>query len=279
VVVETAEHGFELSDGEPLAEGVAAEEVPDWVRDIESAAEDGPSSEDMPSADDRPSGEESPPDEERLSAEDLLTSAAAPVAAVAASKEATPPGEELPPWVRTMEAAVADVEIDEGAKPDDEAWQAVGSTPVDEVETSPHYDEEIESPDGPVETAIEAETDGSEEAEPSPGEEAAADAPTRLEALQEQIEAQPDNYRARMELARRYRDENDWHAALAEYEELVSTRKLLPAVIDDLKSMTEEEDVDPVQLYKLMGDAYTQADQPDEAQQMYSRARRVLGKE
>jgi tetratricopeptide (TPR) repeat protein len=270
--VETAEAGIRLSDGEVLADGVAAEEVPNWVRGIESAAEDESPSEDELPSEDRPSGEDT------LSAEDLLTTAAAPVAAVAVSKKAVPPGEELPPWVRTMEAAVADVAIDEGAKPDDEAGQAAVSAAEDEVETSPHGDEEIEAPDVPAETTIEAETDGSEETEPPLGEEA-ADAPTRLEALQEQIVAQPDNYRARMELARRYRDEKDWNAALAEYEELVSTRKLLPAVIEDLKSMTEEEDVDPVQLYKLMGDAYTQADQPDEAQEMYSRARRVLGKE
>jgi tetratricopeptide (TPR) repeat protein len=272
VSVETAEAGIQLSDGEALADGVAAEEVPDWVRDIESAADDESPSEDRPSVEERPS------DEDRLSAEDLLTTAAAPVAAVAASKEAAPPGEELPPWVRTMEAAVADVAIDEGAKPDDETEQAAASTAEYEVETSPHDDEEIEGPDVPVETTIEAEANESEGAEPPLGEEA-ADAPTRLEALQEQIAAQPDNYRARMELARRYRDEKDWNASLAEYEELVSTRRLLPAVIEDLKSMTEEEDVDPVQLYKLMGDAYTQADQPDEAQEMYSRARRVLGKE
>jgi hypothetical protein len=276
---ETAEAGLQLSDGEALSEGVAAKEVPDWVRDIESAAEDEPPGEGRPTGEGRPPGEDRAPGEDSLSAEDLLSTAAAPVAAVAASKEATPPDEELPPWVRTMEAAVADVEIDEGGKPDDEGWQAVVPTAEDEVETSPHYDEEIDGPDVPVETTIEAETDGSEGAEPSLGEEAADDAPTRLEALQEQIAAQPDNYRARMELARRYRDEDDWHAALAEYEELVSTRKLLPAVIDDLRSMTEEEDVDPVQLYKLMGDAYTQADQPGEAQEMYSRARRVLGKE
>jgi tetratricopeptide (TPR) repeat protein len=260
VDVETAEAGIQLSDGEALADGVAAEEVPNWVRDIESAAEDKPSIEDT------------------LSAEDLLTAAAAPVAAAAASKEEAPPGEERPPWVRTMEAAVADVAIDEGAKPDDEAGQAAVSAAEDEVETSPHDDEEIKGPDVPVESTIEAETGGSEEAEP-PLRAATVDAPTRLDALQEQIAAQPDNYRVRMELARRYRDENDWHAALAEYEELVSTRKLLPAVIEDLKSMTEEEGVDPVQLFKLMGDAYTQADQPDEAQEMYSRARRVLGKE
>jgi tetratricopeptide (TPR) repeat protein len=259
VDVETAEASIQLSDGEALADVVEAEEVPNWVRDIESAAEDEPHVED------------------RLSAEELLTTAAAPVAAVAVSKKESPPGEELPPWVRTMEAAVADVAIDESAQPDGEAGHAAVSAAEDKVETSPD-DEEIEGPDVPVETTIEADTDSSEQAEPRLAEEA-ADAPTRLEALQEQIAAQPDNYRDRMELARRYRDEKDWNAALAEYEELVSTRKLLPAVIEDLKSMTEEEDVDPVPLYKLMGDAYTQADQPDEAQQAYSRARRVLGKE
>jgi hypothetical protein len=53
---------------------------------------------------------------------------------------------------------------------------------------------------------------------------------------------------------------------------------LLPAVIEDLRQLAKE-DVDLVQLYKLMGDAYTQADQPDEAQEMYRLARRALGKE
>jgi hypothetical protein len=257
---ESAEADIESSPGEEAADALAADEVPEWARDLESATEDDSTLEGRPSA------------------EDLLATAAAPIAADAAAAEAAPSDEELPPWVRTMEAAVADVAIDDDAAPSDEAEEAAVLGSEDEIEAVLQDDADIEDDDAPTETTTEAETAGAVEAEPEVEEEA-ADAPTRLETLEEQIEAEPDNYRARMELARRYKDEQDWDAALAEYEELVSTRKLLPAVIEDLKSMTEEDDVDPVQLYKLMGDAYTQAEQPDEAQEMYSRARRVLGKE
>ncbi len=261
---ETAEADTEAPPGEALADGVTPEEVPDWVRGLEGAAEDEAPVEDVSLV------EDAYPAEDILADEDLVAAAIAPAEADAR--------EGLPPWVRSMEAAVAGVAIKKGLKPDDEAEATAVSPGEEEVESSQHDDAEIAGTDVPGETAKEAEPQAEDEAQPAEAEEG-ADAPSRMDALQDQIAAEPDNYRARMELARRYKDNRDWNSALAEYEELVSTRKLLPAVIEDLKSMSEEEDVDPVQLYKLLGDAYTQTDQTDEAQKMYSRARRVLGKE
>jgi hypothetical protein len=229
------------------------EEVPEWVRELETADDD-----------EAPAGE-------------LLAAGATLMPAAEPPQEEIAPGETRPPWVRTMEAAVATVAPDEEAQPGDDGGPAVESLAAGDVDLVPQEEPVIHRAEQPDKPAPQAEAVEGEEAERLVVEESAA-RPTRLDALQAQLKAQPGNYRARMELARRYRDAQEWDAALAEYEELVSTRKLLPAVLEDLRLLTKE-DVDPVQLYKLMGDAYTQADQPDEAQEMYRLARKALGKE
>jgi cytochrome c-type biogenesis protein CcmH/NrfG len=56
---------------------------------------------------------------------------------------------------------------------------------------------------------------------------------------------------------------------------LVSSRKHVRAVIDDLQPLLDEE-VDRVRLYQMLGDAYMQENQLDEALEMYRLARQAL---
>jgi hypothetical protein len=72
-----------------------------------------------------------------------------------------------------------------------------------------------------------------------------------------------------------YRDEQDWNASLAQYEKLVSARKYLPKVREELESMLEE-DVNRAQLYQLLGDIDMQQDNLDSALEMYRLARQSL---
>jgi tetratricopeptide (TPR) repeat protein len=104
-----------------------------------------------------------------------------------------------------------------------------------------------------------------------------AEGPSRVDELEAQLGARPRDYGARLELARLHRDEQDWNAALTQYEKLVSARKLLPVVREDLEAMVEE-DVAPAQVYQLLGDIDMQQDRLDSALEMYRLARQALTK-
>ena len=111
---------------------------------------------------------------------------------------------------------------------------------------------------------------------PVPAEERAAP-PSRIEDLLGQLKARPRDHKVQLELARAYRDERDWDSALKQYEKLIGARKLVPAVIDDLKPLLDA-DVNKAQLYQLLGDAYMQEDRLDEALAMYRQARQALAR-
>ena len=101
--------------------------------------------------------------------------------------------------------------------------------------------------------------------------------PSRVDELEAQLGARPRDYGSRLELARLHRDEQDWKAALTQYEKLVSARKLLPEVRGDLEAMVEG-DVARAQVYQLLGDIDMQQDQLDSALEMYRLARKSLTK-
>ncbi len=100
---------------------------------------------------------------------------------------------------------------------------------------------------------------------------------SRREELVAQLKERPRDYAARLELARLYQQEGDWNAALNQYEKLISARKSLPDVIQELNAM-QNEPVDRTRLYQLLGDAYMQNDQLNEALEMYRLARQMLTK-
>ena len=100
-------------------------------------------------------------------------------------------------------------------------------------------------------------------------------APSREDELLQQLKTRPRDYSSRLELARLYYHDQDWDAALGSYEKLISARRFLPDIVDDLESLAQQ-DVEPARVYHMLGDAYMQQDQLDEALEMYRLARQKL---
>jgi hypothetical protein len=99
--------------------------------------------------------------------------------------------------------------------------------------------------------------------------------PSRVAELLAQLGDKPRDYKARLELARLFCAEAEWDAAMDHYQKLVSARKLLPAVIDDLTPLAGES-VDRARLYQLLGDAFMEDDRLDDALGMYRKAKQEL---
>jgi tetratricopeptide (TPR) repeat protein len=150
---------------------------------------------------------------------------------------------------------VAEVEVAEEPAPPEEEAPAEEAPPVEEA--APPTELEMVAPYERVEIE--------EEAAP----------PARLNELLARLKAKPRDYAARLELARLYSGERDWHTALDHYEKLIAARNNLPAVIDDLTSLTQEE-VDQARVYQMLGDAHMQSDHLDQALEMYRLARQAL---
>jgi tetratricopeptide (TPR) repeat protein len=90
-----------------------------------------------------------------------------------------------------------------------------------------------------------------------------------------QLQDDPRKYWARIELARLCGQAHDWDGALLHYEELIASRKMVRAAIQDLQGLLQEQ-VDRVQVYRLLGDAYMETDEIDQALEMYRLARQIL---
>jgi tetratricopeptide (TPR) repeat protein len=99
----------------------------------------------------------------------------------------------------------------------------------------------------------------------------------RIDDLAERLKANPRDYPLRLELARLHREEQEWAAALTEYQDLISARKFLPNILDDLELMLKR-GVEQARVYQLMGDAYLQENALDKALQMYRLAQQALTK-
>ncbi len=99
--------------------------------------------------------------------------------------------------------------------------------------------------------------------------------PSPVEELSALLKSHPRDYRARLELAQAYQAEQNWNAALDQYEKLVSARKFLPVVVDELKVMADK-DIDRPRLFQVLGDAYMNQDKLETALDMYRQAREAL---
>jgi tetratricopeptide (TPR) repeat protein len=194
----------------------------------------------------------------------------APIAAVEAPVEepAIVEEEAVPP--------VAEVPAEEPA-PIEEAVEARVEEPAPlEVEAVPPVAEVPAEEPAPIEEKVTPPVVEMEAAPPFEALEMEEEVgPARADELLAQLKDRPRDYEARLELARLYCSERDWNAALAQYERLIAARRLLPAVIDDLQPLAEEE-LDQARLYQLLGDAYMQENQLDQALEMYRQARRTL---
>jgi tetratricopeptide (TPR) repeat protein len=96
-----------------------------------------------------------------------------------------------------------------------------------------------------------------------------------VEKLATELKGSPRNHKVRLDLARASQEVQDWDGALNQYEKLITTRKFLPAVIEDLQIM-DQQNVALARVRQLLGDAYVQEGQLDEALEMYRRAREAL---
>jgi len=184
---------------------------------------------------------------------------------------------EVPAWVRELEVGEETPSVAEAApvpekvvglapEQGEAAPPATPEPPPEEapsVEAGAPLDEE-----GPVEPSEQVEVEEEEEKKK-------VAPPSRVDELLAQVTSRPRDYEARLELARIYRGEGDWNAALGHFERLVNARKHLPAVIEDLQALAGE-DIDQARLYQLLGDALMQEGQLDEALDMYRQARRAL---
>ncbi|MCL7455487.1 MAG: hypothetical protein M8467_20825, partial [Anaerolineae bacterium] len=101
--------------------------------------------------------------------------------------------------------------------------------------------------------------------------------PSKIKELQERLRGQPRDFEARLELARLFRNERDWNAAMNHYEKLISARQLLPTVIEELGALVDEE-LNLPRLYQLIGDAHMQEGDLDKALEMYRTAQKTLMK-
>ena len=144
---------------------------------------------------------------------------------------------------------------------------------VEEPEPEPEPEPVIEEAAVEPEPAVEDEVPAEAEIEPAVTEVE----PERIDELMAQLKRRPRDYSARLELARLHYAEQDWDRALASYEKLISARRFLPDVVDDLESLVDQQ-VELSRIYHMLGDAYMQQDQLDEALEMYRLARQQLTK-
>jgi tetratricopeptide (TPR) repeat protein len=295
--------GWLLELEELEAEEEVSEEIPQWLREFQV-----PDTEDLvpPSAEQAPSVEAAAPEAESMAEEHEVEAGApgwlqelmveetaaveeqelSPVAEaeeeVAAEPEAVS-GEAEASQAEVPEAIVSEPEIPEAEEPTAEkAAPPAGmemKAPLDrisveKVETVPKTEE-------PTGMSVPTATPATEKEMVAPFDrvevEEKVSAPPRIEELLAHLQSKPRDYRARMELARIYSVEKDWTAALKQYEKLISARKLLPAVIEELEALRQEQ-VDEIRLFQLLGDAYMQDDQLDKALEMYRLARQALAK-
>ena len=189
---------------------------------------------------------------------ELVAGEGAPAAEEAAPPVAEAVEEEVPAWLRELEMPQVEkvLPVEEMVAPVVEEALPVREA-VAPVEEMPLVEAEMVAPFERVEV----------EEEVAP--------PSRLDELLARLKSRPRDHQARLELARLYRDKQDWAAALTHYERLISARKFVPAIIEDLVPLLAE-GKERARVCQLLGDAYVQEDRLDEALNMYRLARQAL---
>ncbi|MEW5717532.1 MAG: tetratricopeptide repeat protein [Chloroflexota bacterium] len=232
---------------EPRAEETAPAAAPSWIEEAKSAeAAEAPfaATEEFKSEKPTPTLAETPLSDQELPpwfSQPAQPTAAAPIEEpVPAQPESALPTEQLPPWLRQPAQPTVAAPIEE-------------PFPV-QPESAPRAEELppwLSQPTRP--------------AEPAPL--AAPAAPKRRK-----IPTRGDSH---LILARTYRDAHQMNEALAEYDYVVQKApRLVRQVIEDLEVLVKRRDV-PVEVHRILGDAYTRADRLAEALEEY---RFVLGR-
>ena len=266
----------------PVAEAVE-EEVPAWLRELE-----------MPQVEEAapPVARAEVPESLRALVEAGILSEAdleAAMAEMTAEELAAQRAEEVPAWLKELVAGEGAPAAEEAAPPVAEAveeevpaWlrelempQVEKVLPVEEM-VAPVVEEALPVREAvaPVEEMPLVEAEMVAPFERVEVEEEVAP-PSRLDELLARLKSRPRDHQARLELARLYRDKQDWAAALTHYERLISARKFVPAIIEDLVPLLAE-GKERARVCQLLGDAYVQEDRLDEALNMYRLARQAL---
>ena len=240
----------ELQPAEALAVLPAGEEAgekpaPEWMESCDASQVDEP--EVQPEAGETPAEVEPPAwlgtlGEQAAAGEEALLEETVAEEPEASGSEATSPAGAVgavPDWVRRMEEAVTDESLPTGAGVLGTAGAAAAAAALSRGENTQERQ--------------------------------------RIRELTLLLHQEPGKYWARIELARMCSRVGDWDGALLQYEELIAGHKLIRAVSLDLQELLQEE-TDRVQVYRLLGDAYMESDQIDQALEMYRLARQMLRK-
>ncbi len=278
----------EMSE-EDLAEQ-RAEEIPQWLSEL--VGEEAPSAAEAEPTPSAPDVEGIPtPVIEMPAEEGLVEEAPLQIVEIEAEPIEEPVADAVKPVEETFqeEPAPEIVVVEPEPVVEDAALDVAGPEPlIEEAEPEPEELVEKAPIEEAVSEAIEAEPEPLiEEAVPEAAEpveevlfeeaapEEALETLSRADELLKHLRTRPRDYSARLELARlRYADQ-DWDAALANYEKLISARRFLPDVVDDLESLVDQ-NVELARVYHMLGDAYMQQDQLDDALEMYRLARQKL---
>jgi tetratricopeptide (TPR) repeat protein len=233
-----------------------AEESPQWLSEL--VEEEAPATAEAEPAPPVPILQEIAIPVTEMPAEEVLIEEAVAEELVLVLEEVVPEAAEPEP--------VTEEVIPEVAEPVEEAL--IEETVAEAAEPEPIVEEVVAEVVEPEPVLEEAVLEAPEEV---------MEVPSRADELLSQLKTRPRDYSARLELARLRYAEQDWDAALADYEKLITARRFLPDVVEDLESLVTQQ-VEVARVYHMLGDAYMQQDQLDEALEMYRLARQKLTK-
>jgi hypothetical protein len=258
----------EAPRAEPQAEQ-AASTIPSWIEEAKSAeATETP----------RTSKEESHPEEaSAVPAWVAVLSHAEEKAPVSAETQTSE--QELPPWFgQPAQQVAAPVEepspVQPETKPREEELPPWLSQPVQPGIATPVTPPVAPAQPEPRSREEELPTWFSQPAQPSVAVPVAPPGVSAKPPAAPKRKKVPTRGDSHLILARTYRDVHQMNEALAEYDFVVQKApRLVQQVIGDLEALSKRRDV-PIELHRILGDAYTRADRLAEALEEY---RFVLG--
>ncbi|RLC79640.1 MAG: hypothetical protein DRI61_07450 [Chloroflexi bacterium] len=265
---------------EAVAEEIPAEEIPTWLE--EEAPEEIPMEEVPPWLSEEAVEEEEAVPEETMPTwlEEMEEVPEAPPEALEEELVAPPEAEEAPPeapevempsWVKELRLAAEALEEVKEAAPPPEAEEApeVPEAPKPEEVGFPGVQKALAA------EAVAAEERPTEEVAPPPEEaelvEIEGKPVSDVDKYLAMLESNPDDPGIRLNLARAYVNENRWEEAIEHYRKLLSRKKMLDSIREDLEKAVEEGMGSP-SLLELLGDVYRELGEHSKALEAYRKA-------
>lgn len=252
-IPEFLEEAAPLEGVEPAPEAEAPlPEIPEWLAEA------------------RPPAEEAPPQPEIEEAEEIAAADVEEAFGWTAFDEEEPPAERREAPVAGAPVEEED-ELPEEAEPVPEAeapvpeiaeWLAELRPPEEEPTPTPELEEEVAAAEV-VEEPIPAPA-----VEEVPEEEELVAEREDLAVLREQVDDDPRDYEAWLELARGLWEESVYDESLEAYSRAMRSRKLLEDVVTDMEGHLKEHPSDPM-VQRVLGEAYMRSDQLERALDLY----------